>query len=103
MTSKRQKLNLYLDLEWTFERLAHERSFQVFERAHHPVRDISIEFLTSHLKSSYNALDLGCNKGDLTIKLAPSVSSITGIDYNAGLIEDAKKNTGIGGKHEIDE
>lgn len=88
--SKTRKLKLYLDLEWIFERLAHEQSFKVFDKTCHPVRTKSTSFLQKHLNSSHEVLDLGCNSGDLTFLLSKYVKTITGIDYDLKLIDQAK-------------
>lgn len=89
--SKTGKLKLYLDLEWIFERLAHEQSFKVFGKQDHPVRNLSATFLITHLNFSQDVLDLGCNSGDLTFLLSRKVKSITGIDYDESLIEEATR------------
>lgn len=96
--SKKGKLRLYLDLEWIFDRLAHEQSYKVFGKEDHPVRGISAEFLLGHLEADHEVMDLGCNSGDLTFLLSKKVRSITGVDYNEKLIHEAKRKyprTGI--------
>lgn len=81
------KLRWYLDMEWIFERLAHERSFQVF--IDHPVREKTFAFLKSHLSSGHRVLDLGCGEGTLSNQIAAQVSEIIAIDHNAGLTASA--------------
>jgi SAM-dependent methyltransferase len=96
--SKSGKLRFYLDLEWIFERLAHEQSFRVFRNREHPVRTISVDFLLRHLRDSDDVLDIGCNCGDLTSLISKKARQITGIDYNASLIAEARekfKDSGI--------
>ena len=92
--SKKGKLKLYLDLEWIFERLAHEQSFRVFGDENHPVRNASVNFLLDRLTSSHEVLDLGCKCGDLTFLLSKNVKSITGIDLDPKAIEDANNKYG---------
>lgn len=87
--SKERKLKLYLDLEWIFERLAHEKSFLVFKE--HPVRNKSFQFLKSKLTKEFSVLDLGCNTGDLTYQISTCVKNVVGIDYNSAHIVKARK------------
>jgi SAM-dependent methyltransferase len=89
--SKSRKLRFYLDLEWIFERLAHEQSFRVFRNTEHPVRTLSAGFLLRHLRDSDDVLDIGCNCGDLTSLISNKARRTTGIDYNASLIAEASK------------
>lgn len=88
--SNERKFKLYLDLEWIFERLAHEKSFHVF--TNHPVRLKSFSFLKSKLHSEFNVLDLGCNTGDLTYLLSTHVKRAIGIDFNRDLVIKAQQN-----------
>ena len=87
--SKERKLKLYLDLEWIFERLAHEKSFLVFKE--HPVRNKSFQFLKSKLTKEFSVLDLGCNTGDLTYQISTCVKNVVGIDFNSAHIVKARK------------
>ncbi|HLT74346.1 MAG TPA: class I SAM-dependent methyltransferase [Ohtaekwangia sp.] len=85
------KMKLYLDLEWIFERFAHEKSFKVFAMGEHPVRSLSTSFLEKHLAKEHNVLDLGCNTGELTFLISKHAGHVTGIDNNAGFIDEAIK------------
>lgn len=87
--SQKIKLKLYLDLEWIFERLAHEKSFRAF--ADHPVRLQSFRFLRNFLLPSHNVLDLGCGTGDLSHMIAAHTKAVVGVDHNKQLIEVAEK------------
>jgi SAM-dependent methyltransferase len=87
--SGRRKLKLYLDLEWIFERLAHERSFSVFPE--HPVRQKTFSFLQKHLSSAHRVLDLGCSTGTLSRQIADRVKFVAAIDHNPELIVVAQK------------
>ena len=51
--SKERKLKLYLDLEWIFERLAHEKSSLVVND--HSVRTKTFDFLKSKLNQDFSA------------------------------------------------
>lgn len=88
---KKDKLKLYLDLEWIFDRLAHETSFRVFGDKTHPMRIRSIDFLLKHLRASHRVLDLGCNSGDLTHYIAQHVNNVVGVDSDLALIKDARR------------
>ncbi len=81
--SRRAKLRLYLDVEWSSERLAHEKSYQVF--ATHPVRMKSFDFLKRHLASSQKVVDIGCGNGELSRLIALEVLQVIAIDHNADL------------------
>lgn len=87
--SQKRKLKLYLDLEWIFERLAHEKSFRSF--ADHPVRMESFRFLRNFLLPSQNVLDLGCGGGDLSHMISTHTKAVVGVDHNKHLTEVAGK------------
>ncbi|MBL7889958.1 MAG: class I SAM-dependent methyltransferase [Bacteroidia bacterium] len=89
--SPKKRFELFLDLEWIFDRLAHEESFKYYDQQKHPIRIQTIKFLKKHLKENYNVLDIGCNNGDITLQIAPFVNKLTGVDYNQNIIENAKK------------
>lgn len=42
--SSERRLRLWLDLEWIFDRLAHEESFRYYQVQQHPFRRYSREF-----------------------------------------------------------
>jgi 2-polyprenyl-3-methyl-5-hydroxy-6-metoxy-1,4-benzoquinol methylase len=89
--SKIGKLRFYLDLEWIFDRLAHEQSYKVFGKENHPIRHLSAKFLLDHLEANHEVMDLGCNSGELTFLLSKKVRSVTGVDHNEKLIHEAKR------------
>lgn len=88
--SNELKLRLYLNLEWIFDRLAHEKSFQVFKD--HPVRSNSFDFLKSKLNPNFSVLDLGCNSGELTYLISTQTKMVVGIDFNLELVKRAQQN-----------
>jgi 2-polyprenyl-3-methyl-5-hydroxy-6-metoxy-1,4-benzoquinol methylase len=75
-------LRLWLDLQWIFERLAHELSFVVLPPETHPVRLGSMKFLSRYLEPTDRVLDVGCKHGDLARLIAPRVAETTGIDLD---------------------
>ncbi|MCO6500003.1 MAG: methyltransferase domain-containing protein [Vicingus serpentipes] len=83
-------MNLFLTLEWIFDRLAHEESFKYFSYDEHPLRIYTINFIQRHLEPSYTVLDLGSGYGDMSNKIAKSCKKVVGVDYVYGDIEIAK-------------
>jgi 2-polyprenyl-3-methyl-5-hydroxy-6-metoxy-1,4-benzoquinol methylase len=90
--SDETKLKLFLNLEWIFDRLAHEMSFKVYRRSEHPARVLNEKFLFEFIKSNHTVLDLGCSFGDLSWTIAQRAKTVVGIDYNRHKIEFAQKN-----------
>ncbi|MBI2258848.1 MAG: methyltransferase domain-containing protein [Flavobacteriia bacterium] len=88
--SNKVRLKLFLNLEWIFDRLAHEESYKIYNVEEHPVRLSSMEFLKKHIKSTDKVFDLGCNSGDLSNLIADISYEVIGIDYNEKLIKLAK-------------
>jgi hypothetical protein len=92
--SSEKKLKFYLDIEWIFDRMAHERSFRVYDSFTHPIRQFTLAFLTRHLKLTDSVFDLGCSNGSLTMQIASKVTELIGVDHNERLIKQAKlRNT----------
>lgn len=87
--SPRDRLRLFLDLEWIFERLALEESFRVFDLWAHPVRTSSRGFLDRHLLRSDRVLDLGCKEGEMAALLAARCREVVGIDLDAVAVSAA--------------
>lgn len=46
--------------------------------------------MAKYLKTTYDVLDIGCNTAFLDITVAPSVKSVTGVEYDASLTEVGK-------------
>ena len=89
LNSKR-RFNFYLTLEWIFDRLAHEESFKHFSFEEHPLRYYSITFLKQRIKATDKVLDLGCNFGEISNKIAEFAQKVVGVDIIADNIEVAK-------------
>ncbi len=89
--SKRTKIRLYLDLEWIFDRLAHEMSFVVYKPNDHPWRYFTKKTILNHIDSTNRVLDLGCNLGDISFMIAEKAKAVVGIDYNEKAIHTAKE------------
>lgn len=90
--SHRAKLSLYLDLEWIFDRLAHEESFRNYEAEQHPIRIHTLSAILEKVSDKDNVLDLGCKYGDLTYYISEKANLVVGIDFDAIAIEKAKSS-----------
>ena len=88
--SVEKKLSLYLDMEWIFDRLAHETSFKVFSEKEHPIRIHTIEYLQTKISAEHKVLDLGCKYGEITYAISEMAHEVIGIDYSATSIQIAK-------------
>jgi len=89
--SAKSKLKLFLNLEWIFDRLAHEESFNYYDPSIHPVRIKSKEFILNGITPNDVVLDLGCNLGDISYLIAEKANEVVGIDYNNSAIIEASK------------
>lgn len=87
----KRRFKLLLDLEWIFNRLAHEESFRFYTKNNHPVRIHSAKFILEELNSGDTILDLGCKYGELTSLIAANGNKIIGIDNNRSSIIKAKE------------
>jgi SAM-dependent methyltransferase len=88
--SNERKFKLFLNLEWIFDRLAHEKSFDYYTVSNHPLRHYSIQYILQLLKPTDVVLDLGCHSGQITTALAAKAKKVVGIDYDEIAIEKAK-------------
>lgn len=84
------KHKLALDLEWIFDRIAHESSFKIYNEEDHPIRKYSIEFILKNLLPEHNILDLGCKYGEISFALSKHVNHVVGVDFDSTAIEVAK-------------
>jgi SAM-dependent methyltransferase len=89
---KKFKLKLYLDLEWIFNRLSHEYSFENYSRDNHPIRTFSIEYILDYINNTDRVLDLGCKYGDIAKSISEKANYVLGIDYDSNAINIAKSN-----------
>lgn len=88
--SSQYKIKLFLNLEWIFDRLAHEMSFKYYSPKTHPVRQCSKKFILDNLNETSCVLDLGCNLGDVSFIMAEKAKKVVGIDHNIAAIKIAK-------------
>jgi len=89
--SNRIKMKLFLDLEWIFDRLAHETSFKLYQEDQHPVRYASRDFILKKIDAQHTVLDLGSNQGYMSNFLAEVAKLVVGVDYNKEAVELADK------------
>lgn len=85
------KMKLFLNLEWIFDRLAHEQSFTNYNRDEHPIFIAAKNFILKHVNPQQTVLDLGSNHGTITNFIAEKAKEVIGIDYNEALVKDAQK------------
>ncbi len=93
--SARKKLQLYLDLEWIFDRLAMEMSFQHYAPSEHPFRLHAHRFILRRIGKENVVLDLGCNAGDLTKVIGAKAGEVVGVDHDASAIDRAKAGSSL--------
>ncbi len=85
------KMKLFLDLEWIFDRLAMEASFQYYNVEAHPFRSNAREFLLHRIGPGNVVLDVGCNAGHVTSMIATKAGKVVGVDHDGEAIAAAKK------------
>ena len=88
--SNEKKLKLFLDLEWIFNRLAHEESFKIYPAAEHPARVHSKHFILSGISNDHYVLDLGCKHGEISNFIAEKAKEVIAIDHDYNAISKAK-------------
>jgi len=87
---KRVKLDTLLDLEWVFNRLANEASFDAYDPSEHPAR--RNPFLLSMIGPQDRVLDLGCGNGAIAAIVSARAASVTGIDHDVQHVAQAQTN-----------
>lgn len=88
--NKKNKFILFLNLEWIFDRLAHEYSFKHYSFIQHPNRIYSKQFMLRVINSESTILDLGSGNGDVSNMIADYARLVVGIDHNPEKINYAK-------------
>ena len=86
----KKKLNLYLDLEWIFTRLARETANKYYTNWDDVFKKNATEFLLKKINSNHHVLDLGCGLGEKSFLISKKAAKVTGIDYDSIAIEVAK-------------
>jgi len=90
--SNRSKFKLFLNLEWIFNRLSHELSFEVYNSQNHPWRKQSQDFILDFVQPEQTVLDLGCARGEITHVIAEKAKNTIGVDHSQEFIDIAQKN-----------
>jgi SAM-dependent methyltransferase len=88
--SKEKRLKLFLDLEWIFDRLAHEESFKIYKADDHPARSFSRRFILDYITKQHTVFDLGCKYGELSNFIAEKAKHVIAIDHDNEAIKIAK-------------
>jgi SAM-dependent methyltransferase len=88
--SKKQKLKLFLNIEWLFDRFAIEASFDYYPVEKHPFRTNTQAFILDFIKPESSVLDLGCGLGFVSFYVSEKAEKVVGIDYNKGDIAKAQ-------------
>ena len=86
------KFKLFLNLEWFFDRIAHEYSFKNYAPEIHPVRVFTKKHLLEWIQPEHHVLDLGCATGEMTYWASEKAEKAIGIDYNPTHISFASEN-----------
>lgn len=81
--SPRQRLKLFLDLEWTFRRFSEEESVNVLHGLDHPYIGNTRRFVLPKIRSDFIVLDVGCANGSFSVFLAENAAHVIGIDISA--------------------
>ena len=88
----KQRLRLFLDLEWIFRRFSDEESCRVFDNTDHPNMTTSQRFFLPYIKDSFSVLDVGCADGTHSLAIAQRARSVTGIDYSPETIAKCRES-----------
>jgi ubiquinone/menaquinone biosynthesis C-methylase UbiE len=90
--SAKAKFKLFLNLEWIFERFAHEYSSKYYLPAEHPFRLHTKKTLLDFIKEDQAVLDLGCKAGEMSIYIAEKAKLVVGVDFDKKAISVAQNN-----------
>lgn len=88
--NNKKKLKLYLNLQFIFYRLAHEKSYIKFQYQH-PTTQYTIKNIRQFIKKNYKILDVGSGNGYIAYNLSNNVKQIVCIDNDKSIIRNAKK------------
>jgi cyclopropane fatty-acyl-phospholipid synthase-like methyltransferase len=90
------KFNLFCDLAWIFNRLAHEHGMgltvKYFGAESQPMHKAQYDFLKDKISKDDVLLDFGCGFGNNTHRLGKICKSATGVDHDAKKIQYANEN-----------
>jgi len=90
--SNQLKFKLFLNLEWFFDRIAHEYSFKNYSPDTHPVRVFTRKHLLEWIQPEHQVLDLGCASGEMAYWASEKAKKVVGIDYDSTHISFAQEN-----------
>ena len=85
-----EKFKFFSNLDWIFNRLAHEAWMNEFANSEeHPSRKYLLKFLKDKIPYQAKVLDLGCGYGEISSELGKFCSEVVGIDNNSLKIQVA--------------
>jgi ubiquinone/menaquinone biosynthesis C-methylase UbiE len=87
LLSQKASSQLFLELEWIFQRLAHEESVKWYAAPAHPIRQATFAFLKDKITPEMTVLDIGCSSGELSFLIASQAKHVYGLDYNSKAID----------------
>lgn len=88
--SNRRKFEFFSNLDWIFNRIAHEAWMNEFAHSEeHPAREYLFRFLKNKIPDHAKVLDLGCGYGEISCKLGQFCHEVVGIDKDSLKIQVA--------------
>ena len=78
------KFKLFLNLEWFFDRIAHEYSFKNYAPEIHPVRVFTKKHLLHWIQPEHYVLDLGCATGEMAYWASEKTEKVVDAFYIHG-------------------
>lgn len=91
LSNPKNRLKLFTDLEWIFNRLSHEESFKYYKENEHPLRTFTLKYILDNINSSDTIVDIGCKYGEIAHGIAKKAKHVLAIDYDSKAIEIAKE------------
>lgn len=89
---QKKLMKIFLYVEWMSRRLAQNLSYLIYPDISHPGRQFSIKRIKKITNNSiYSIMDLGCGYGHYSNEVAKNAKKVIGIDYDAMVINNAKK------------
>ena len=88
--SERSKFTFFANLDWIFNRLAHESWMTMYaDKEQHPQRERMYAFICDKLPDDAVVLDIGCGYGEISDMLGKVCKSVTGIDLSRSKLQHA--------------
>jgi 16S rRNA G966 N2-methylase RsmD len=81
--SPKNRLKLFVNLEWIFNRLSHEESFKFYEEHNHPLRTNTYSYLLNQILTTDRVVDIGCKYGEIAFNVSSKAKEVIGVDYDS--------------------